>query len=201
MAYAFCLRLLRDPTEAEEVGQEAFLRVWRQAGRYDAGRGTPATWVRTITHHLVIDHVRRRRGDAIPSSPDVDTMAGGCAEDPSERAMARAAASQVRRAMLSLAREQRQALWLTYFAGYTHREAADVLAVPLGPVKSRVRLALHNLRRLVSGRTQEGSRGLTEPLRGGELFWNFERLGTNDPRGRDRPNTLAMKEAGYAGGP
>jgi RNA polymerase sigma-70 factor (ECF subfamily) len=157
MAYVVCLRLLRDPAEAEEVAQETFLRVWRQAARYDAGRGTPATWVRTITHHLVIDHIRRRRGDAIPSSPDVDTRAGGCAEDPSEWAVTRAAASQIRWAMLSLAQEQRQALWLTYFAGYTHREAADVLAVPLGTVKSRVRLALHNLRRLISEHTGFGS--------------------------------------------
>jgi RNA polymerase sigma-70 factor (ECF subfamily) len=105
----------------------------------------------------VIDHIRRRRGDAIPSSPDVDTMAAWCAEDPSEWAMTRVAASQIRWAMLRLAQEQRQALWLTYFAGYTHREAADVLAVPLGTVKSRVRLALHNLRRLISGHTGLGS--------------------------------------------
>jgi RNA polymerase sigma-70 factor (ECF subfamily) len=169
MAYALCLRLLRDPSEAEEVAQDAFLRVWRQAARFDAGRGTLATWVLTITHHLVIDHIRRRQGDAIPSSPAVDTMAGGCAEDPSEWAVTRTVASQIRWAMLSLAQEQRQALWLTYFAGYTHREAADVLAVPLGTVKSRVRLALHNLRRLISAHITDltASSSIQAPASGG----------------------------------
>lgn len=150
LVFSLCLRLLHDLLDAEEVTQEAFLRVWCQATRYDSARGSAATWLLTITHRLVIDHVRRRRGDAIPSSPDVDDVAALCLDDPADRAVTQAVGSLVRGAIRELSLEQRQALWLTYFAGHTHREAADALALPLGTVKSRVRLALQNLRRLVA---------------------------------------------------
>jgi len=150
LVFSLCLRLLRDLAEAEEVTQEAFLRVWCQAARYDPARGSAATWLLTITHHLVIDHVRRRRGDAIPSSPDVDAVTALAVDDPGDRAVTRVAGSSVRSALRGLSLEQRQALWLAYFAGYTHREIADALALPLGTVKSRVRLALQNIRRLVA---------------------------------------------------
>jgi RNA polymerase sigma-70 factor, ECF subfamily len=150
LVFSLCRRLLPDIAEAEEITQEAFLRVWCQAARYDPARGSAATWLLTITRHLVIDHVRRRRGDAIPSSPDVDEVTALARDDPGDRAVTQVVGSLVRGAIRGLSFEQRQALWLTYFAGYTHREAADALALPLGTVKSRVRLALQHLRRLVA---------------------------------------------------
>ena len=150
LVFSLSLRLLHDLAEAEEVTQEAFLRVWCRATRYDSVRGSAATWLLTITHRLVIDHVRRRRGDAIPNSPAVDDAAALSLDDPEDRAVTQVVGSLVHGAIRELSLEQRQALWLTYFAGYTHREAADALAVPLGTVKSRVRLALQNLRRLVA---------------------------------------------------
>jgi RNA polymerase sigma-70 factor, ECF subfamily len=151
LVFSLCLRLLHDTTEAEEVSQEAFLRVWCQAARYDPARGSAATWLLTITHHLVIDHIRRRRGDAIPNSPDVDAATAVAPDDPGERAVTKVLSSQIRRAIQGLAPEQRQAIWLTHVAGFTQREVADTLALPLGTVKSRVRLGLQNLRRLVRG--------------------------------------------------
>ncbi len=159
LVFSLCLRLLHDLTETEEVTQEAFLRVWCQAARYDPTRGSAATWLLTITHHLVIDHVRRRRGDAIPSSPDVDEVTALALDDPGDRAVTEVVGSLVRGAIRGLSLEQRQALWLTYFAGYTHREAADALALPLGTVKSRVRLALQNLRRLVAQQASGANAG------------------------------------------
>jgi RNA polymerase sigma-70 factor, ECF subfamily len=150
LVFSLCRRLLPDIAEAEEITQEAFLRVWCQAARYDPARGSAATWLLTITRHLVIDHVRRRRGDAIPSSPDVDEVTALARDDPGDRAVTQVVGSLVRGAIRGLSFEQRQALWLTYFAGYTHQEAADALALPLGTVKSRVRLALQHLRRLVA---------------------------------------------------
>ena len=151
LVFSMCLRLLQDITEAEEVSQEAFLRVWCQAARYDPARGSAATWLLTITHHLVIDHVRRRRSDAVPSSPIVDAVTAAAPDDPGDRAVTMVLSSQIRRAIQGLAPEQRQAIWLTHFAGFTQREVADALALPLGTVKSRVRLGLQNLRRLVGG--------------------------------------------------
>jgi RNA polymerase sigma-70 factor, ECF subfamily len=149
--FSLCLRLLHEPTEAEEVTQEAFLRVWCQATRYDPARGSAATWLLTITHHLVIDHVRRRRNDAIPSSPHLDAATAVALDDPGDQAVTKVLGSQIRRAVRGLAPEQRQAIWLTHFAGFTQREVADALALPLGTVKSRVRLGLQNLRRAVGG--------------------------------------------------
>ncbi len=152
LAYSVSLRVLNDPTEAEEVAQEALLRVWRQADRYDAGRGTPAAWVLTIARHAAIDHLRRRRGDAVPSSPVVDAFVGTVDDDPGDRAVNRVARSEVCAALRLLPPDQRSAIWLTYFAGYTHREAAQALSIPLGTVKSRIRLGLRGLRRLVPWR-------------------------------------------------
>ncbi len=168
LAYAVSLRVLNDPAEAEEVAQEALLRVWRQADRYDAGRGTPAAWVLTIARHAAIDHLRRRRGDAIPSSPVVDEFAGVVADDPGDRALIRVVSSEVGAAIRGLPPDQRRAIWLTYFAGYTHREAAHALSVPVGTVKSRIRLGLQALRRLVWRETpsrlrSRGRRGISRP--------------------------------------
>jgi len=148
LAFALGFRLLRDPSEAEEVAQDAFLRVWRRAVRFDPARGTPVTWLLTITHRLAVDRLRRRRWRAVPDSPEVEAAVATAGDDPGDRAVDRVIGSQVRRALLNLAPEQRRALWLTYVAGYTQREAADVLAVPLGTVKGRVRLGLEHLRRV-----------------------------------------------------
>jgi RNA polymerase sigma-70 factor (ECF subfamily) len=159
LAFSLCLRLLGDRSEAEEVAQDAFVRVWRHAGRYDATRGTPVTWLLTITHHLAIDHVRRRRSDAIPNTPGVEAAIAATPQDHGERAEARVFEAEVVRAIRNLPFEQRQALWLTYFADYTQREIADSLAIPIGTVKSRVRLGLRSLRQLILGSASPSVRG------------------------------------------
>jgi RNA polymerase sigma-70 factor, ECF subfamily len=159
LAFSLCLRLLGDRSEAEEVAQDAFMRVWRRAGRYDAARGTPVTWLLTITHHLAIDHARRRRSDAIPNTPGVEAAIAATPQDHEERVEARIFEAEVVRAIRNLPLEQRQALWLTYFADYTQREIADSLAIPIGTVKSRVRLGLRGLRRLIMGSASPSMRG------------------------------------------
>lgn len=165
LAYAVSLRVLNNPAEAEEVAQEALVRMWRQADRYDAGRGTPAAWVVTIARHAAIDYLRRRQGDAVPSSPVVDESVGVVDDDPGDRAVTRVVRSEVRAALRTLPADQRRAIWLTYFAGYTQREAAHALSVPLGTVKSRIRLGLRALRRSVpgppSGSRRRGRRGVS----------------------------------------
>lgn len=149
LVFSLCLRLLGDRTAAEEVAQDAFLRIWRHAGDFDPLRGTARSWLLTITHRLAIDHRRQRRGYAVPGSPEVEAAAAVVTDDPGERAVAGALGQQVNRALQGLAPEQRQVLCLVYFGGFTQSEVAQLLAVPLGTVKSRVRLALVNLRRLV----------------------------------------------------
>ena len=148
LVFSLCIRVLGDWMAAEEVAQDAFLRVWHQAVRYDPARGTPVTWLLTIANRLAIDRIRRR-SEPIPHSPAVETAVAASLGDPEEQAVISVVGVQVRSAIRDLAPEQRQMLWLTYFCGYTHREAAAAVAVPLGTVKSRVRLGLQNLRRLI----------------------------------------------------
>ena len=148
---SLCQRLLRDHTEAEEVAQEAFLQVWRRAGQFDVSRGRPVSWLLAITYHLVIDHVRRRRYDAIPASAFVELRAVTMLEDPGDLAVDAVVALEMRGAIERLTAEQRRTIWLAYYAGYSHREIAENLGVPFGTVKSRIRLGLHKLRRLLGG--------------------------------------------------
>jgi RNA polymerase sigma-70 factor (ECF subfamily) len=84
----------------------------------------------------------------------VDALIATAPDDPEDRMVTKILSSQIRRAIEGLAPEQRQAIWLAHFAGFTQREVADALALPLGTVKSRVRLGVQNLRRLVGGRQQ-----------------------------------------------
>ncbi len=148
LVFSLCIRVLGDWMAAEEVAQDAFLRVWHRAVRYDPARGTPVTWLLTIANRLAIDRIRRR-GEPIPNTPEVETAVAAALGDPEEQAVISVVGAQVRSAIRGLAPEQRQMLWLTYFCGYTHREVAAAMAVPLGTVKSRVRLGLQNLRRLI----------------------------------------------------
>lgn len=154
LVFLLCVRVLGDWMAAEEAAQDAFMRVWRHATRYDAARGAPVTWLLTIANRLAIDRARRR-AEAVPSTPAVEAAVAAARGDPGEQAVISVVGSQVRRALRDLVPEQRQALWLTYFAGYTHREAAVAMAVPVGTVKSRVRLGLHNLRRRIGEGTRE----------------------------------------------
>ena len=149
MAYGIARRITRDDTLAEDVVQDAVLGAWRSAGRYVAGRGSVRTWLLAIVHHRAIDSVRRRR----PASELPDEMEG--ARTPDQLTLpdvwgevsGRLDAVAVRRALDTLSAPQREAVELAYFGGLSQTEIADRTGVPLGTVKSRVRLALVTLRR------------------------------------------------------
>ena len=149
MAYGIARRITRDDTLAEDVVQDAFLGAWRSADRYVAGRGSVKTWLLAIVHHRAIDVVRRRRpvselpeeqeGARTPEPLTVPDVWGDVA--------GRLDGEAVRRALDALPEQQRQAVELAYFGGLTQTEIAERTGVPLGTVKSRVRLALITLRR------------------------------------------------------
>jgi RNA polymerase sigma factor (sigma-70 family) len=146
VAYGVAVRILRDRALAEDAVQEAFLAVWRSAESYRRERAKPATWILTLVHRRAVDLVRRedrRRGDSLDEAPEA---AGDAVADQADLREQRTA---VQAALLTLPPEQRQALELAYYGGYTQSELAERLGVPLGTVKSRMFAGLTRLRELV----------------------------------------------------
>jgi RNA polymerase sigma-70 factor (ECF subfamily) len=150
MAYSIAYRITNDATLAEDVVQEAFLGVWRNAARYVEGRGSVKTWLLSIVHHRAIDAVRRRRAtvelperdDAPPPPlrlPDVWAEVSSNID-----------ADEVRAALAALTDVQREAIELAYFGGLTQVEIAERTGTPLGTVKSRMRLGLLAMRKVLS---------------------------------------------------
>jgi RNA polymerase sigma-70 factor (ECF subfamily) len=149
MAYGIARRITGDDVLAEDVVQDAFLGAWRSANRYVAGRGSVKTWLLSIVHHRAIDAVRRRRPTSeLPAEEEGrGTPAALTLPDVWGEVSGRLDRVQVATALAVLPDAQREALELAYWAGLSQTEIAERLGVPLGTVKSRVRLALVALRR------------------------------------------------------
>jgi RNA polymerase sigma factor (sigma-70 family) len=146
VAYGVALRVLRDQALAEDAVQEAFLALWRSAGSYHRERAKPSTWILTLVHRRAVDLVRRedrRRGRPLEAAPE------DVAPPVPEEANLRERRAAVQAALRTLPGEQRQALELAYYGGYTQSELAEHLGVPLGTVKSRMFAGLARLRELV----------------------------------------------------
>jgi RNA polymerase sigma-70 factor (ECF subfamily) len=144
--FGLARRVVRDPAQAEEVAQEAYLEIWRQSARFDPLRGSALAWMLTIVHRRAVDRVRSaesaqqrdRRYAAVGDGPDYDVV--------DEEVTANLEQARVRRALETLTDVQREAVTLAYYGGYTHREVSDLLGVPLGTVKTRMRDGLIRLR-------------------------------------------------------
>jgi RNA polymerase sigma-70 factor (ECF subfamily) len=153
MAYSIAFRITADTTAAEDVVQDAFLGVWRNASRYAEGRGTVKTWLLSIVHHRAVDAVRRRRPTVeLPEREDVPPAALTLPDVWAE-VSGRIDADVVRRALATLPASQREALELAYYGGLTQLEIAGRTGAPLGTVKSRMRLGLLSLRRVLADTT------------------------------------------------
>jgi RNA polymerase sigma-70 factor (ECF subfamily) len=150
MAYSIAYRITNDATLAEDVVQDAFLGAWRNAARYVEGRGSVKTWLLSIVHHRAIDAVRRRRATVdLPEGSDAPPAALRLPDVWAE-VSASLDADEVRAALASLTDVQREAIELAYFGGLTQVEIADRTGTPLGTVKSRMRLGLLAMRRVLS---------------------------------------------------
>jgi RNA polymerase sigma-70 factor (ECF subfamily) len=146
-AFGLALRVVRDPAQAEEVTQEAYLEVWRTATRFDPDRGSALAWLLTIVHRKAVDRVRSaeaatRRDETYhqQNQPVAHDATAEAAETSLETRRVRAAMEQ------NLTAVQRQALELAYFGGYTHTEVATMLDLPVGTAKTRIRDGLIRLR-------------------------------------------------------
>jgi RNA polymerase sigma factor (sigma-70 family) len=152
VAYGLAFKVLRDRALAEDAVQEAFLAVWRSAGRFIAERAKASTWILTLVHRRAVDLVRRQQQRR---AEPLETVAQASGETTEEQAWLRLRQARVREALCKLPDQQREALELAYFGGFTQSELADRLGEPLGTIKSRMFAGLARLRELLGDGQQE----------------------------------------------
>lgn len=147
-AYSLAHRIVGDAAVAEDVTQEAFISVWRSGARFDAARGSVRSWMLGITRNRAIDALRRSSGSAPKLDLDDEAVLEGQAADEltDSEAIRRETARKVRGALGELPSEQSEVIGLAYFGGFTHAEIAEMLGMPLGTVKGRMRLGLEKIR-------------------------------------------------------
>ena len=147
VSYALARRILADDTLAQDVVQEVFLAVWRDAVRFDATRGGFSTWLLTMTHHRSVDAVRREENLRKRRAPaDALELRESDAPRVDDEVWLAFRRDQVRAALGDLPDPQREALGLAYFGGYTQREIAGLTDTPLGTVKTRMLAGMKRLR-------------------------------------------------------
>ena len=146
-AYSLARRILTEETLAQDVVQEVFLSLWRDARRFDAGRGTVATYLLSMTHHRAVDVVRReenlRRWRTSDEGLELEADPKARVE---EEVVTTERRAEVRAALSVLPPAQREALLLAYFGGYTQREVAALMGVPLGTVKTRMAAGMRKMK-------------------------------------------------------
>jgi len=159
IVYSIALRIVGDETDAEDIVQEVFAQVWRQARRYDQTRGTVEAWLVTIARTRAIDRLRARRArpDSAATQGLTASEHAAVMPDPGDTLTAARDAERIRDALHDLPLLQRIAIELAYFEGLTQQEIADRLEEPLGTVKTRIRLGLLKLRDALSTRAAGGA--------------------------------------------
>jgi RNA polymerase sigma-70 factor, ECF subfamily len=153
LAYGVALRVLGDPARAEDVVQEAFMKIWNNTANFDVKRGSLRAWLLTAVRNLSIDYLRGRAAHErkeLELQPEIAEVSPR--SDPWRQVSLSLERSAVLEALNSIPAEQRQAVELAFFGGYTHREIADMTRVPLSTVKGRMRLALEKLSSYLQGR-------------------------------------------------
>ena len=151
-AFSLALRVAGDRESAEEIVQEAFVRVWRHAATFDPDRGRFASWLLSIIHNLAVNELRRRRSrpQATTDADEMLSLIPESAPGPEEAVWAGVRNRALRAALTQLPPAQRQAIELAFLKGLTQMEIADQLGDPLGTVKTRIRLGMQKMSRLLA---------------------------------------------------
>jgi RNA polymerase sigma-70 factor (ECF subfamily) len=153
LAYGLARRILRDGALAEDAVQDAFLTIWRSASRFSSERAPARVWIMTLVHRRAVDLVRhheRRRTEQLPQTEEKGD------DGADETVWLRLERDRVRDALRQLPDQQREAIELAYFGGFTQSELAERLGQPLGTIKSRMFSGLARLRELLDDANPEG---------------------------------------------
>jgi RNA polymerase sigma-70 factor, ECF subfamily len=142
--YGLIRKVLRNPSQAEEVTQEVLLEVWRTASRFDPARGSAATWVLTIAHRRAIDRVRAE--EAATAREQRSAQVPTAIDEVAETVEASMDAERLRRCLTGLTELQRESITLAYYGGYSYAQVAALLDTALGTIKTRIRDGLTRLR-------------------------------------------------------
>jgi RNA polymerase sigma-70 factor (ECF subfamily) len=158
LVYSVALNALGDPSHAEEITQDVFVRVWEKAETYQTEQGRVATWLTSIARNRSIDifrHSRVRRENLQISWEEAETLDPPAPQNVEWEVDLAQRQQRVRWAVAQLPDEQKQALGLAFFQGLSHPEIAQALCEPLGTVKTRIRLGMQKLRQLLQGESEK----------------------------------------------
>ena len=147
IVYAVALRVLGDAGAAEDILQEIFMQLWRNPGAFDASRGNLAPWLAVITRNRAVDALRKRRPQT-----ELENVTLSVSPDLASEAYRGRIAEKIRGALNQMPQQQRGAIEMAYFEGYSHSEIAAKTGEPLGTIKTRIRNGLMQLRKVVEGR-------------------------------------------------
>ncbi|MDQ6749061.1 MAG: sigma-70 family RNA polymerase sigma factor [Candidatus Dormibacteraeota bacterium] len=153
LAYGLALRITGDAGRAEDVVQEVLLSVWRKPDRYDPSRGSFRTWLMTLVRNRSIDNLRghwRHQGADVELGDDLQDASGH--SDPWPAVALSLERDVVRAALAALPADQRQAVEMAHYGGFSHSEIATKLGLPLGTVKGRLRLAMEKMHVFLTAR-------------------------------------------------
>lgn len=144
--YAVVLRILKNESHAEDCLQQVFIKIWNNAGQYNADIARPMTWLSTIARNQSLDWLRRYKNDQLNDGDDVLTEMSDQRQDTDAIAQQWQASGEVHRCLATLKKDQRVCIELAYFEGYSHQELSDRLMEPLGTVKTWIRRGLERLK-------------------------------------------------------
>jgi RNA polymerase sigma-70 factor (ECF subfamily) len=157
--YGLALRITGRREAAEEVAADVYMQVWREAAKYDAGRGRVLTWLLTICRSRAIDSLRRRDpAEPLPADDALDDAGSPPENDPADLLEMTVGNRRLHEALATLTPLQRQLLATAFFRGLTHEEVAVHCGMPLGSVKTHIRRAIAALRACLAQDTQESKR-------------------------------------------
>ena len=144
--YGMVLRVVRDAAQSAEVTQDIYLEVWRQSARFDSSKGAVLPWLLMIAHRRAVDRVRAAQSSVVRDDKYAVLNEERPFDSVSEQVQTSLEAQRVRKVLNDLTPAQREAVSLAYFGGYTHSEVAELLKIPLGTVKTRIRDGLIRMR-------------------------------------------------------